>query len=327
MRTLGHLFFALFFVAIIIVPLASADDANVTPSTTPFITIDPIGNHTIGDVFFINGTIRNSTTENVSVHLDTFCNMFRPHMKSEIAPGYYTISNIPIEHGEKGVNRWSVNITDFIFNNSARKQCQGMIQHHNSTHLWYECDPNCNHWMVSTDSGATADFYIFQKNDSSANVSPYFGYYPLPSPENTREDTPNLSGSQVLSPMDKTAMPPLPLIVVWINVIFFMIFIILMVCDYITTEWGCKLGLHEKNELFVYFAGKPIPHLLVKIICIIIVWIITIVLDNSYFPYGAYSLAVLLCLMDSWLFYIQINNVNEIYKKKTSKESVINPRI
>jgi ABC-type antimicrobial peptide transport system permease subunit len=318
MRLLGLLLPAILFVAIIIVPLASADDANVTPSTTPFITIDPIGNHTAGDVFFINGTTRDSTTENVSVHLDTFCNMFRPHLKSEISPEYYTISNIPIEPGENGVNRWSANITDFIFNNSARKQCQVMIQYHNSTYLWYECDPNCNHWMVFTDSGATADFNIFQKNDNSTNVSPYFGYYSFPSPENTREGASNSSGGQVLSQMDKTAMPPLPLIVVWINVIFFMIFIILMICDYITTEWGCKLGLHEKRELLVYFAGKPIPHRLVKIICIIIIWIITIVLDNFYFPYGAYSLAVLLCLMDSWLFYIQINNLNEIYKEKNN---------
>ena len=29
---------------------------NTTPDTTPFITIDPVGNHTIDEVFFINGT-------------------------------------------------------------------------------------------------------------------------------------------------------------------------------------------------------------------------------------------------------------------------------
>ena len=47
---------AIFLVAIIIVPLANADNGNIPSVTTPFITIDPIGNHTIDCPFFINGT-------------------------------------------------------------------------------------------------------------------------------------------------------------------------------------------------------------------------------------------------------------------------------
>ncbi len=60
--------FTLFLVGVIIVPLVSAE--NVTPNTTPFITIDPIGNHTIDEVFFINGTT--SLPANNELLLDIF---------------------------------------------------------------------------------------------------------------------------------------------------------------------------------------------------------------------------------------------------------------
>ena len=56
MRVLGRAFLAILIVTIFFVPLTSADNANEIPNTTPFIIIDPIGNHTVGDVFFINGT-------------------------------------------------------------------------------------------------------------------------------------------------------------------------------------------------------------------------------------------------------------------------------
>ena len=42
--------------AVSIIPLVNADNENVTSNTTPFITIDPIGNHSINDVLLIHGT-------------------------------------------------------------------------------------------------------------------------------------------------------------------------------------------------------------------------------------------------------------------------------
>jgi len=39
-----------------IVPSARGETTDVNLATTPFITSDPIGNHAIGGVFFINGS-------------------------------------------------------------------------------------------------------------------------------------------------------------------------------------------------------------------------------------------------------------------------------
>ncbi|MGA2121822.1 MAG: hypothetical protein ABSG49_07240 [Methanoregula sp.] len=94
---------------IIIVPIASADDANVTPNTAPFITIDPIGNHTIGDVFFINGTTNLPVSENLAVFVQPFHSIMMQKGRRE--PGI-VIYKVPIVSGRNTTNYWSVNVTD-----------------------------------------------------------------------------------------------------------------------------------------------------------------------------------------------------------------------
>ena len=94
--------FTLFLVGVIIVPLVSAE--NVTPNTTPFITIDPIGNHTIDEVFFINGTT--SLPANNELLLDIFTSNMNPG-----GWGSAFSSNVSIQTGENGVNLWSCNAT------------------------------------------------------------------------------------------------------------------------------------------------------------------------------------------------------------------------
>jgi hypothetical protein len=104
MRELGSLFPAILFVAIIMVPSVSAD-ANVTPTTTPFITIDPIGNHAIGDVFFINGTT-NLAASNDSLSLNIAWADFNP---GGFGTSFYT-SDVSILPGERGINLWSAKV-------------------------------------------------------------------------------------------------------------------------------------------------------------------------------------------------------------------------
>ena len=71
----------------------------------PFITIDPIGNHTVGDVFFINGTT-NLPAFNGSLDLDISTANLNP---GGWGPTYR--SKVSIQPGENGVNTWSCNAT------------------------------------------------------------------------------------------------------------------------------------------------------------------------------------------------------------------------
>jgi hypothetical protein len=154
------------------------------------MTIDPVGNHSAGEIIFINGTTTDPVTGNITLYLDTFCNTNRPHMKSEIDPEYSTLSDIQIIQGENGTNRWSVNITDFAINVTPRTHCQVQIQDHNSTYLWFRCDPECDHWWVNGNSAAFTDFYIFQNSENMTNISPYYGYQTiLPTPTISKKIT------------------------------------------------------------------------------------------------------------------------------------------
>jgi hypothetical protein len=146
----------------------SRESANETPTIIPpFITIDPIGNHTAGDVFFINGTTNLPVTDNVSLNLDTYCNEFRPHMKSEIDPEYISISNIPIVPGIAGINLWSFNATDSASQNFGKPNCTGWEQ---LSPTEYVCSPECHHWTIVSvynDWYNFSDFYLYTASDPS----------------------------------------------------------------------------------------------------------------------------------------------------------------
>jgi PKD repeat protein len=101
--------FAIFIVAIIIGPLVSADNENITPNSTPFITIDPIGNHTIDEVFFINGTT-NLPANSVPLLLETETINSNP-----AGQGSSYVSDVFIQPGENGVNFWSCNATSSLW--------------------------------------------------------------------------------------------------------------------------------------------------------------------------------------------------------------------
>lgn len=92
--------------------------------------------------------------------------------------------------------------------------------------------------------------------------------------------------------------------------LLFVIFFILMIMDFITTEYLLELGGYEKSPLLKYVAGRPVPHAIVKIVLIIIVFFITFdivdMLANTYF---AVLIMLILILLNLGLIYAQINNI------------------
>ena len=97
--------FAIVLTALIIVPLASSDEGSVTPATTPFITINPVANHSLDEVFFISGTT-NLPVSDSPLLLEIGSNWYNP---GGSGCGYQ--SNVTLEPGENGINTWSCNAT------------------------------------------------------------------------------------------------------------------------------------------------------------------------------------------------------------------------
>lgn len=102
---------------------ASSNSTNLTiptsESTTKlFIDIDHIGDHTIGNIFFINGTTNLPVSEKLTVEILDYYWLISPKTKSisyqPPSDRFIQISNISISPTINGKNRWSVNVTDNI---------------------------------------------------------------------------------------------------------------------------------------------------------------------------------------------------------------------
>ena len=149
MRLLRIIFPAILIVAMIIVPIASAE--NVTPVTTPFITIDPIGNHTIGDVFFINGTTNLPVSEKMTTYI--YVNVIRRGTKSSPwvdPPGEYAI--IPVNltfSATPGTNRWSANLMDIAKTLVCQEYVVSVFSHDTHTEALFTLLP-ANYSTTST---------------------------------------------------------------------------------------------------------------------------------------------------------------------------------
>ena len=128
MRVLGLKFLAIFIVIIVFLPLVSANSANATPidagkneftSANYWIKIDPVGDHSIGDIFIINGTTNLPVTENLTMFIG---GVWRSAQKT--SPMHDSrmviINNISILSTSSipdGMNRWSINVTDTVQKN------------------------------------------------------------------------------------------------------------------------------------------------------------------------------------------------------------------
>ena len=115
--------------------------ATPTPIGYEFIIVDPIGNHTAGDVFFINGTTNLPVTRNLTLYIGPDCILHHGIGWWTLEPEPLNISTISIVSGTSGTNHWSYNATDAayhnfgweIFNCSSPSQCL-----------------KCQHWFVYT---------------------------------------------------------------------------------------------------------------------------------------------------------------------------------
>jgi len=96
--------------------------------------------------------------------------------------------------------------------------------------------------------------------------------------------------------------------------LLFIIFVILMITDFITTEYVLKKGGYEKSQLLKFVAGRPFAHAFVKIIEIIIVFLIMISISNFFTDTFLPELVTLiLLLLNIGLVYAQINNLRVIF--------------
>jgi hypothetical protein len=120
-----------FFVVsiVLILPIVNAKNVSIGTDFTnpdlnstvypaePYIMIDPIGNHVIGDIFFINGTTNLPVSQNLMMDIVSYKYIMRPHMKNELSPGPHasaSMKGIPISSAFPGTNRWSANVTDAV---------------------------------------------------------------------------------------------------------------------------------------------------------------------------------------------------------------------
>ena len=107
---------ALLFLICSVAP-ASAADISSTSFSNPFITIDPIGNHTIGDVFFINGTTNLPVTDTLTIHIRPLTPQHGG--RGRLPLGIY-VDRIPIVSDSNGINHWSANVTDGYWREEQR---------------------------------------------------------------------------------------------------------------------------------------------------------------------------------------------------------------
>lgn len=90
-----------------IIPSASAE-GNLTPSGTPFITIDPIRNYTAGDIFIIHGTTNLPVSNEKSLIFSITTAGYNPGGFR----GYSYTTKLAISPGTNGSNQWTINITN-----------------------------------------------------------------------------------------------------------------------------------------------------------------------------------------------------------------------
>ena len=150
-RVSGLMVPAVLIAVAFLIPLAGADAAGSPPGTAPYITIDPIGNHTTGDLFFINGTTNLPVPENLTIAFERYSDFFRPHGKNDPYRYLYQ-SDISLSPSEPGSGRWSVNVTDIAIQNLTGDR---LIV-----------------WVYSPAIAADEDFRLFPAVNASAQATP-----------------------------------------------------------------------------------------------------------------------------------------------------------
>ena len=95
--------------------------------------------------------------------------------------------------------------------------------------------------------------------------------------------------------------------------LLFIVFVILMILDLITTEYILKRGGYEKSELLKYVAGKPILHIIVKIVEIVFVFFFFQFVAMFAGIYSTVINTIFLIFLNLGLIYAQVNNIKVIF--------------
>jgi len=90
---------------------ASAANISSTSVSNPYITIHPIGNHTIGEVFFINGTTNLPVSETLYIDVHSATES-RHRLKNVYIEYGFQLESVSIIPEENGINYWSANVTE-----------------------------------------------------------------------------------------------------------------------------------------------------------------------------------------------------------------------
>lgn len=102
--------FVLFFIAMLTSSFVYAE--NITTETTPYISIDPIGNQTIDSAFIITGTTNlPASSEPLLVQIEPF------EINRAKVSSYF--SQVTIQTGTNGINTWSANASTYKWNTSG----------------------------------------------------------------------------------------------------------------------------------------------------------------------------------------------------------------
>jgi hypothetical protein len=92
--------------------VSAYQEFSISAPANSYFTIDPVGSHSAGDIFFVNGTT------NLPVSKEWIGWIYRKNSKDEfvgiiVAPGVPGLSTVPLS---SGITRWSVNITNVTQN-------------------------------------------------------------------------------------------------------------------------------------------------------------------------------------------------------------------
>jgi hypothetical protein len=163
--------------ALIIVPVSAEYQTGSLPvmgnASAPadyLITIDPIGNYTIGGVFFINGTTNLPVSNNLTLEIMDSRIYSPPHMKNWIfvrIPGrFVSIQFVPIVSDSRGDGQWSVNVTDAV---------NGLDPSTYLVAIWSETNASCDNSFCPEERPplAVATAYLVISPADSSEISAY----------------------------------------------------------------------------------------------------------------------------------------------------------
>jgi hypothetical protein len=92
----------------------------------------------------------------------------------------------------------------------------------------------------------------------------------------------------------------------YVLLLLFVVFVILIIMDFITTEYVLKLGGYEKSLLLKYSTGQPVKRAIVKSVIIVVVSLIVVYVTPFL---GIFVVAQVLLVLDLCYGYAQVNNV------------------